>query len=79
MEDERAVRLFREGGEQAIPISAEFGLDADEATIRREGGRLVIEPVPRSGLLAHLRTLEPLSEPFPGVEDEDTPLDEPDV
>ncbi|NBC95296.1 MAG: AbrB/MazE/SpoVT family DNA-binding domain-containing protein [Deinococcus-Thermus bacterium] len=79
MDDERMVRLFRDGGRQAIPIPTEFELDADEATLRREGGRLVIEPVSRSGLLAHLRTLEPLSEPFLDVEDDDAPLDEPVV
>ncbi|MFL5314075.1 MAG: hypothetical protein ACJ8A0_03220 [Microvirga sp.] len=37
--------------------------------MRKEGKRLVIEPVPRKSLLELLATLEPLDEEFPEIED----------
>ncbi len=45
-----------------------------EALIRKEGDRLIIEPVPPPSLLAVLATLEPIDEPFPDI---DAPLPEP--
>ena len=45
--------------------------------MRKEGGRLIVEPVRKGRLLSLLATLSPLGEPFPDV-DEDLPsLDEP--
>lgn len=65
---ERHVRLFRNGQNQAVRIPREFELDAVEAIMRQEDGRLIIEPVPRMGLLATLATLPPLDEDFPDVD-----------
>jgi antitoxin VapB len=42
--DVRTATLFRDGDGQAVRIPAEFELEAAEVTIRKEGGRLVIEP-----------------------------------
>jgi antitoxin VapB len=61
---ERHVRLFRNGRNQAIRIPREFELVGNEAIIRREGDRLIIEPVAKQGLLVVLATLEPISETF---------------
>ncbi len=66
---ERHVKLFRNGRNQAVRIPREFELDAQEAIMRREDDRLVIEPVRRRGLLATLATLPPLiEEAFPDVD-----------
>ena len=62
---ERHVRLFRNGRNQAVRIPREFELDAQEAIMRREDGRLVIEPVRKQGLLATLASLAPLAEDWP--------------
>ena len=62
---ERHVRLFRNGRNQAVRIPREFELDAQEAIMRREDGRLVIEPVREQGLLATLAALAPLEEDWP--------------
>lgn len=70
--DERHVRLFRNGRNQAIRIPREYELEGDEAIIRKEGDHLVIEPVRKGRLLAVLDSLEPVEEPFPDV-DEDLP------
>lgn len=73
----RRVRLFRNGRNQAIRIPREFELEADEATMRREGSRLIIEPivVPR-GLCAVLQALEPIDDELPDVDETLAPLDD---
>lgn len=65
----RRVSLFRNGRNQAVRIPREFELPGSEATIRKDGDRLVIEPAPPTSLLAWLATLEPLDEEFPPIEE----------
>jgi len=69
MADQRHVRLFRNGRNQAVRIPVEFELPGREAVMHREGDRLVIEPVRKRGLLALLKSMKPLDEDFPAVED----------
>lgn len=76
METERYVRFFRNGHNQAVRIPREMELDADEAIIRREDGRLVIEPVGRKRLLARLAELSDVPEEFPDVDDGLPPADD---
>ena len=66
---ERHVRVFRNGRNQAVRIPREFELSADEAIMRKEGHRLIIEPVPAKSLRAVLAGLKPLREKFPRVPD----------
>lgn len=61
---ERRVRLFKNGRNQAVRIPRELELPGEEAVIRKEGDRLIIEPAPPRSLLAVLETLEPLDEEF---------------
>jgi len=80
----RAVKLFRNGANQAVRIPKEFELSGVDALIHREGDRLIIEPVkPKyergsaSALLALLNTMEPIDEEFPDVGEEGLlPLDD---
>ena len=65
----RHVRLFRNNRNQAIRIPKEFELPGSEAIIRRDGDRLVIEPVRHKGLAALLESWEPLTEEFPDIAD----------
>ena len=69
MADHRHVRLFRNGRNQAVRIPVEFELPGDEAVIHRDGERLVIEPLRKRGLLALLKTMKPLDEDFPEIDD----------
>jgi antitoxin VapB len=69
MPDQRHVRLFRNGRNQAVRIPVEFELPGDEAIMHRDGDRLVIEPVRKRGLVALLKTMKPLDEDFPEVDD----------
>ncbi len=73
---ERHVRLFRNGRNQALRIPREFELEGDEAIIRKEGDRLIVEPIRKGRLLALLTTLEPLDEPFPDVVEDLPALDD---
>ena len=65
----REVRLFRNNRNQAIRIPVEFELPGDRAILRKEGDRLIIEPVRRAGLLGLLAQWQPLDEDFPEVPD----------
>jgi len=69
MREQRNVRLFRNGRNQAVRIPVEFELPGDEAIMYRDGDRLVIEPVRKRGLVALLKTMKPLEEDFPEIVD----------
>ncbi|MGI9179284.1 MAG: antitoxin [Longimicrobiaceae bacterium] len=69
MDAERRVKLFRNGRNQAVRIPREFELPGDEAILRRDGERLILEAVPRRCLLAVLADLQPLDEEFPPIPD----------
>ena len=71
---ERAVKIFKNGRNQAVRIPREFELPGEDALMRKEGDRLIIEPLPPRSLLAVLATLEPLDEDFPPIDD---PIPEP--
>jgi antitoxin VapB len=73
---ERRVRLFRNGRNQALRIPRDLELEGDEAILRKEGDRLIVEPVRKGRLLALLSTMEPLDESFPDIDAELPPLDD---
>ncbi len=75
-QSERHVRLFRNGRNQAVRIPRELEMDGDEAIIRKEGNRLVLEPVRKGKLLSLLATLAPLDETFPDVDEGLPPPDD---
>lgn len=68
MTDQRHVKLFRNGRNQAVRIPVEFELPGDEAIMHRDGNRLVLEPVRKRGLLALLDSMKPFDEPFPDID-----------
>jgi len=77
MQSRRHVRLFRSGRNQALRIPRELELDADEATIRKDGERSIVEPVKRRPDLATLLSgWAPLDEPFPDADEGLLPLDD---
>ena len=73
---ERHVRLFRNGRNQALRIPREFELEGNEAIIRKEGDRLIVEPIRKGRLLTLLTTLPALEERFPDIDEDLPPLDE---
>ena len=74
MSEPRTVSLFRNGRNQAIRIPVEFELPGDEATIRKEGNLLIIEPKRQESkktIIEILQELGPL-----GPEDQFPDIDE---
>lgn len=67
MSAQRRVKLFRNGRNQAVRIPREFELSGEEAILRKEGERLIIEPAPPRSLLALLATLDPIDDEFPPI------------
>ena len=82
----RAVKLFRNGANQAVRIPKEFELPGVDALIHREGDKLIIEPAPnrpKKGTAAALllaleeiRALGPCDDEFPNVDEGLLPLDD---
>ena len=64
---ERHVKLFKNGRNQAVLTSCKFELPVEDALMRKEGDRLIIEPAQPKSLLAVLATLRPLDEKFPPI------------
>lgn len=79
MGTERHVRLFRNGRNQAVRIPREYELEDNEAIIRKEGNRLIIEPVTNESLLSLLARLDPIDDEFPDVDQGLAPLDDIDL
>lgn len=77
MSAERRVKLFRNGRNQAVRIPREFELSGEEAILRKEGERLIIEPAPPRSLLALLASLQPIDEAFPPIQE--LPMDSVDL
>ncbi|MDT8364113.1 MAG: antitoxin, partial [Nitrosomonas sp.] len=69
MRNERHVSLFRNGRSQAIRIPRDFELEGTEAIIRKEGDKLIIEPVSKKSLKELLAILPMLDTDFPEIVD----------
>ena len=67
MNPERHVRLFKNGRNQALRIPRDLELPGHEAVLRKEGARLIVEPVAGPSLLAVLAKLKPLDDAFPPI------------
>ena len=74
MPQQRRVSLFRNGRNQAVRIPKDMEFPGDEAVLRKEGDRLILEPVHPASLLALLKTLTPIEEDCADIED---PVPEP--
>ena len=68
METQRHVRFFRNGRNQAVRIPRDLELPGREALLRRQGRRLILEPIAKPSLLGVLATLKPLDEDFVPIE-----------
>ena len=77
MLQERTASLFRNGRNQAIRIPREFEFEGTEVTVRKEGTRLIIEPLKaKPTLLELLATFKVIEEEFPEITDLPLPIDE---
>jgi antitoxin VapB len=67
---EPRVKIFRNGRNQAVRIPREFEFPGEDAIMRKDGDRLVIEPAPPQSLLALLKTLKPVDDDFAPANDQ---------
>lgn len=70
MNEIRHVKIFLKDGHRAVEIPEEFDFPGDEATMCKEGDRIILEPKePKTDLLEWLATIEPWEEEFPDVDE----------
>lgn len=71
MNMQRPIKLLRNGSNQSVEIPREFELPGEDAIIRKEGDKLIIEATekPKDNLLEWLATLEPIEDEFPEIDD----------
>ena len=69
MGEQIRVRLVRTPDGQRLDIPPGFMLGGDEAILRHDGDRLLLEPVAKSSLLAVLDGLADLDEDWPEIAD----------
>lgn len=74
--DVREVRLFRNNRNQAVRIPVDLELPGDRALLRKEGDRLILEPVRKAGLIGLLAQWEPIDDAFPEIADEPAPRED---
>jgi antitoxin VapB len=66
------VKLERSGGDQIVRIPHEIALPGEEAVLRRDGDRVVVEAAegtPPKNLIEYLRSIPPITEEFPKIDD----------
>jgi antitoxin VapB len=66
---ERHVKLFKNGRSQAVRIPREFELPGEDAVMRKEGSRIIIEPAAAPSLLALLGRLAAIDDDFGQIDD----------
>lgn len=70
MQNSHHVSLQISGQDQVLTIPPEFALSSTEVLLRKEGHRLIIEPIPSNSLLSLLTTLQDITDNFPDLHEE---------
>jgi antitoxin VapB len=70
------VSLSTNGQDQILTIPHEFALSGTEVLLRKEGHRLIVEPIPSGSLLSLLRNLQDITDDFPDTDETLLPLDD---
>jgi antitoxin VapB len=76
MQNTRHVSLSTNGQEQVLTIPHEFTLLGTEVLLRKEGHRLIIEPIPPNSLISLLTTMPDIPDDFPDIDEELLPLED---
>lgn len=75
MQNSRHI-LLTNGHDQILTIPHEFALPSTEVSLRKEGHRLIIEPILPVSLLSLLKTLPDITDDFPDIDEGLVPLDD---
>ena len=76
MTTEYHVKIVKEGNTQTLAIPQELNLSTSEVIIRKEEGKLIIEPYQKKSLLEVLATLEDSEEDIHLSNEDLLPLDD---
>ncbi|AFZ02781.1 antitoxin [Calothrix sp. PCC 6303] len=76
MQNSQHVSLLTNGQDQVLTIPHELALSSTEVLLRKEGNRLIIEPIPSSSLLSLLTTLPDITDNFPDIDEGLLPLND---
>ena len=76
MQNSHHVSLLTSGQDQILAIPRELALSGTEVLLRKEGHRLIIEPIPSGSLISLLITLQDITDSFPDVDAGLPPLDD---
>jgi antitoxin VapB len=69
MTSARYVKLLKNGRNQAVRIPREFELPGESAIMRKDGDKIILEPIAPQSLLAVLASLPTLDENFSTIRD----------
>lgn len=75
MQNSQYISLITDGQDQVLTIPHEFALSSTEVLLKKEGHRLIIEPIPSGSLLSLLSTLSDITDDFPDTDEGLLPLD----
>jgi antitoxin VapB len=71
---ERHVKVFKNGRNRAVRIPVEFEFAGDEVIMRKDGDKIIIEPVKtKPDFFEWLVSLEPWDEDFPDLDERQPP------
>lgn len=73
MSDTRRIPVLASGFDQVLTIPHEFAFSTKEVLLRKEGQRLIIEPIPTESLLSLLAKLPDIAEDFANMDDTTLP------
>jgi antitoxin VapB len=76
MQNSCHVSLLTSGQDQVLTIPHELALSSTEVLLRKEGHRLIIEPIPPNSLLSLLTMLPEITDNFPDIDEGLLPLDD---
>jgi antitoxin VapB len=76
MQNSHHVSLLTSGQDQVLTIPHELALSGTEVLLRKEGRRLIIEPISSNSLLSLLTMLQDITDNFPDIDEALLPLDD---
>jgi antitoxin VapB len=76
MQNSCHAHLSTSGLDQILTIPPELAILGTEVWLRKEGNRLIIEPISPTSLLSLLTTLKDITDDFPNIDEGLLPVDD---
>ncbi len=69
MQDSCHISLLSNGQDQVLTIPREFSIPGTEVLLRKEGNRLIVEPISPGSPLSLLTRLQDITDNFPDMDE----------